>query len=197
MRRVVAVLKNLRPLKVLTAFVASAILFLTQACDSAVATTPNQSREIPHQIVGEQSARPNSNVYVPKGENQLSPYEGGMNNFSDVDPRNQSANVKARAEYLKENAERNVIDESSNVGEVGRRILGKKNENAKDFGDTLREGGERTADKAQKTTSDFIKGTQRGIENIKENTGNAASDLGRNTRNKAAEAGNAIRDAVD
>ncbi|MUH01541.1 hypothetical protein F7734_58505 [Scytonema sp. UIC 10036] len=190
MRRVVAVLKNLRPLKVLTAFVASVILFLTQACNPADATAPRQS-------VGEQSARPNSNVYVPKGENQHSPYEGGMNNFSDVDPRIDSANVKAKSEFLKENAERNVIDESSNIGEVSRRILGKKNENAKDFGDTLREGAQRTADKAQNTSSDFIKGTQRGIENIKDNAGNAASEAGRSARNKAAEAGNAVRDAVD
>lgn len=197
MRRAIAALKTLRPMRVLTAFVASAILFLTQACSSADATAPRQSSEVPRQIVGEQSARPNSNVYVPKGENQLSPYEGGMNNFSDVDPRNQSANVKAKSEYLKENAERNVIDESSNVGEVGRRILGKKNENAKDFGDTLQEGAQRASDKAQKTSSDFVKGTQRGIENIKENSSNAASEAGRNARNKAEETGSAIRDAVD
>lgn len=173
MRRVLAVLKNLRPMKVLTAFVACAILFLTQACNSADATTPPQT-------VGEQSARPNSNVYVPKGENQLSPYEGGMNNFSDVDPRTNSANVKAKSEFLKQNAEQNVIDESSNIGEVGRRILGKKSENAKDFGDTLHEGAQRAGDKAQNTSTDFIKGTQRGIENIKENASNAASDVGRN-----------------
>ncbi|GAA6624325.1 hypothetical protein [Scytonema sp. NUACC26] len=197
MRRAIAAWKNLRPMKVLTAFVASAILFLTQACNSAGATTPNQSGTVPHQIEGEQSARPNSNVYVPKGDNQLSPYEGGMNNYSDVDPRIKSADVKAKSEYLKENAERNVIDESSNIGEVSRRILGKKNENAKDFGDTLQEGAQRTADKAQKTSSDFIKGTQRGIENIKGNTSNAAGEAGRNARNKAEEAGSAIRDAVD
>ncbi len=190
MRKVIAVLKNLRPMKVLTAFVASVIMFLTQACNSADATTPRQ-------IVGEQSARPNSNVYVPKGENKLSPYEGGMNNYSDVDPRINSANVKAKSEFLKENAERNVTDKSSNIGEIGHRILGKTSENAKDFGDTAREGAQRAADKTQNTSSDFIKGTQRGIENIKENTSNAASEAGRNAQGKAEEAGNAVRDAVN
>ncbi|GAB1538452.1 hypothetical protein NUACC21_11140 [Scytonema sp. NUACC21] len=182
MKRVFAVLRNLRPLRILTAFVASITLFLTQACSSADAGTPRQS-------VGEQSARPNSEIYVPKGDNQLSPYEGGMNNYSDVDPRTKGANVKAKAEALKENAEQNVIDETSNIGENTRRILDKKGENLEEIGGNLQRNAQDTADKARSSLTDFARGTKKGINNIQDNASNAGDDLGRNAKG-------AVRDAT-
>lgn len=190
MKKVVALLKNIRPLKLLTVFLAGVFLFVTQACNSGNsvgATTPSQT--VPRQIIGEeQHAAPNSEVYVPKGSNILSPNEGGMNNFSDVDPRRQGASVKAKAEALKQNAEQNVIDETSNIGENTRRILDKKGDNVDQIGKNLQQNAQETADKAKSSATDFARGTSKGIENIKDNTSDAAKGAARNAQGTAEDA---------
>jgi hypothetical protein len=79
-----------------------------------------------------------------------------MNEFSDVDPRTKQAGAAAdKAAALKENAERNVIDQTSNVGENTRRILDKKGENAEDLGKNLRQSAENTKYKAQDTADNL------------------------------------------
>lgn len=186
MKKVVAFLKNIRPLKLLTVFLAGVFLFFTQACNSVTATTPNQAaprQTIPRQTTGEeQLARPNSEVYVPKGDNILSPNEGGMNNFSDVDPRRQGAEVKAKAEALKQNAEQNVIDETANIGETTRRILDKKGDNVEQIGKNLQQNAQETTEKAKSSATDFARGTSKGVENIKDNTSDAAKGVARNAQ---------------
>lgn len=186
MKKVVAFLKNIRPMKLLTVFLAGVFLFFTQACNSVTATTPNQAapgQTVPRQTIGEgQSARPNSEVYVPKGDNILSPNEGGMNNFSDVDPRRQGAEVKAKSEALKQNAEQNLIDQTSNVGENTRRILDKKGDNVEQVGKNLQQNAQETADKAKSSATDFARGTSKGVENIKDNTSDAAKGAARNAQ---------------
>jgi ElaB/YqjD/DUF883 family membrane-anchored ribosome-binding protein len=194
-KKVVALLKNIRPLKLLTVFLAGVFLFVTQACNSGNsvgATTPSQTapaQTVPRQTVGEgQLARPNSEVYVPKGENILSPNEGGMNNFSDIDPRAKGAYIKAKSEELKQNAEQNVIDETSNIGETTRRILDKKGENVEEIGDNLKKNAQETAEKAKSSATDFARGTSKGIENIKDNTSDAAKGVARNAQGAAEDA---------
>ena len=188
MNKFISWVKNIRPVKILTAFVAVTILLFTQACGSQVdATAPaptKKSYETPRNIKGPQSAEPNSEVYVPKGTDATSPYEGGMNNFSDTDPRSKAAKteVKAKAEALKENAERNVIDQTSNVGENTRRILDKKGENVEDVGKNLQRSADYATDKAQESAEDFAKGTKRGVENIQENTKDAAKGAADNVQ---------------
>jgi ElaB/YqjD/DUF883 family membrane-anchored ribosome-binding protein len=188
MNKFMSGLKNIRPLRILTAFVAAIFLLITQACNSADATTPVSST--PHQIEGPQSAEPNSQVYVPKGAKVISPYEGGMNNFSDTDPRSATAKteVKVKAEALKENAEQNLIDQTSNVGENTRRILDKKGDNVEDLGKNLQRQAEYTKSNAEEAADDFAKGTKRGIENIQENTKNAAQGAGQNVQSAAEDA---------
>ncbi len=189
MKKVVALLKNIRPLKLLTVFLAGVFLFFTQACNSVDATTPSQTaprQTVPRQTIGEeQHAAPNSELYVPKGENILSPNEGGMNNFSDVDPRRKGADVKAKAEALKQNAEQNVIDETANIGETSRRILDKKGENVEQIGGNLQKNAQETAEKAKSSATDFVRGTSKGIENIKDNTSDAAKGAARNAQGAA------------
>jgi hypothetical protein len=173
-KKVVALLKNLRPLKLLTAFVAGMILFFTQACNSVAATTPRQT-------VGEQSASPNSETYVPKGTNAFSSQEGGMNNFSDIDPRTNEAKTRAEAEALKENAEQNIQNSSSNVGENVRRVF----EDRGEVGRNLQGRAGDIQEKAQGSAEDFAQRARRGIENIKGNTSDAAQGGVRNLQRSA------------
>nr|WP_248277825.1 hypothetical protein [Brasilonema sp. UFV-L1] len=180
-------LKNIRPIKLLTVVAAGMILFFTQACSSVAATTPRQT-------VGEQSARPNSETYVPKGTNATSDYQGGMNNFSDVDPRTNEAKIKAQAEALEENAQQHLQNSSSNPAENIRRVF----EDRGEVGRNLQEGTGNITEKVQGTAEDFAQGTKRGIENIKGNASDASGAVARNAQDAAEDAKiNAQRSAED
>lgn len=176
MSKVIAWVKNIRPIKILTVFCVGMLLIVTQACGSVTA--------------GEPKAGANSELSVPKGDKILNPYEGGMNNFSDTDPRSKEARteVKAKAEALKQNAEQNVIDQTGTLGENTRRTLDKKGENAADFGKNLQQSAEGTKDKIGNSAENFAEGVQRGIENIKDNTKDAAGDLTINAQRAAEDA---------
>jgi len=191
MSKVIAWVKNIRPIKILTVLCMGVLLIVTQACGSVTA--------------GEPKAGDNSELSVPKGDKVLNPYEGGMNNFSDTDPRSKKAKteVKAKAQALKENAEQNVIDQTGDLGENTRRTLDKKGENAADFAKNLQNNAEGTKDKIGNSAEDFAKGVQRGVENIKDNTQDAAGDLTKsvlraaddastNVQRTAQDAGNAV-----
>jgi hypothetical protein len=153
-------LKKIQVKQILTAFVLGTLLFVTQACSSVDAKSPDSG------------------------------YRGGMNQYSDVDPRSKDAEAAAnlKAKGLKDNAEVNEIDQTGSLGGNTRRTLDKKGENLQDLGKNLKESAGYAADKTQEKAENFSEGTKRGIENIKENTSDA---FGRLTNN----AGDAAEDA--
>ncbi|MBD2606697.1 hypothetical protein H6G81_19700 [Scytonema hofmannii FACHB-248] len=159
MSKVIAWLKNIRPIKILTVLCMGVLLIVTQACGSVNA--------------GEPKAGANSEIAVPKGDKVLNPYEGGMNNFGDTDPRGKE--VKPKAEALKQNAEQNLINKTSSFGEGTP-------------GKNLQQSAEGAKDKIGNTAEDFAKGVQRGVENIKDNTQDAAEDLTKNAQRAADDA---------
>lgn len=181
MKRLISALRNIRPIKILTVFFVGVFLVFAQAC------APTTASEGP--------GGANSEMSVPKGDKVLNQYEGGMNNFSDTDPRSKEArtDVKVKTEELKENAERNVIDQTGNLGENTRRILDKKGENAADFGKNLQKNAEGTADKTANSADNFAKGVKRGIDNIQDNTKDAAKDLGKNVQRTAEDAKTSVQ----
>ncbi|MCC5597710.1 hypothetical protein [Nostoc favosum] len=174
MKKAMNWLKSIRPLKVLTVFFAGIFLFLTQACgDPGVATQPPQ----PEQQSGY------TKRYDPTKDYPLSSPAGGINNFSDVDPRatdEKAANDKADA--LARNAEKRIDEKGvESPGEYVRNFkegtpLGQRGKNL----------GEDIGSSVEEVRKGVVKGTQRGIENLKGNTQNAAED-----------AGNAVKRAVD
>jgi hypothetical protein len=157
MNRVISWVKSIRLGKIITVFLSAILLFVSSACNSSgvLAKTADQVRE-----------------EVPGGA-ATSTYKGGMNDYSDVDPRKDTSGAQAKAKALVDNAERQVIDESDDVGTNTKRILGKKGENARDFGENVKEDAADLANKAGSSARDFIEGTKQGTENIKENTQNA------------------------
>ncbi len=176
MNKVIAWIKKIRLNQILTVFLAGIFLFLTQACNRpTVAGQPPQP-----------STRGNSEISVPKGDKVLNEYQGGMNNFSDVDPRSQGAatRAKAKAEYLKENA-------AQNIQEKGVDSPGQYVENYRQgtpFPERVKNLGEDIGSSAKELTEGVSKGTQRGIENIKGNTEDAARDVSKNVQRGAEDA---------
>ncbi len=189
MNKVISKLKNIRPFKIITVFLAGLFLLVTQACGSVEAKTPTGG--VANPAVGRQSGEPNSEVYVPKGANVTSPYGGGMNNFSDVDPRSKTG-AKAESEALKENAERNI--EQKSVDSLQQ--YGQNYQQGTPLGERVKRIGEDVKSSTEDLTKGAYQGTQRGIENIKNNTKDATGDVSKNLQKSAEDAGDAVNRAV-
>ena len=155
MSKIIAWLKNIRPIKILTVLCMGALLIVTQACGAVNA--------------GEPKAGANSEIAVPKGDKVLNPYEGGMNKFGDTDPR--AKEVKAKAEALKQSAEQNLLDKKGTLGE-----------DTPDLAKNFQQSAEDAKDKIGNNAEDFAKGVQRGVENIKDNAQDAVGDLTTNAQ---------------
>ncbi|MGB6295696.1 MAG: hypothetical protein WBF90_05855 [Rivularia sp. (in: cyanobacteria)] len=195
MKKIFSALRKIQIKQILSAFVLGTLLFVTQACSSVDAKAPDSG------------------------------YQGGMNQYSDVDPRSKGAEAaaKMKAKGLKDNAQVNEIDQTGSLGGNTRRTLDKKGENLKDLGKNVKESAGYAASEVQDSAEDFTEGTKRGIRNIKENTSDAldsltnsagdvaedaklgtkraAKDAKLSTQRAAEDAGNAVqrtlRDAVD
>jgi hypothetical protein len=187
MKKAMTWLKNIRPLKVLTVFLAGIFLFLTQACGApGVATQPPQP----------ENQSPYSKRYDPTKDYPLSSPAGGMNNFSDVDPRGKLDEKAAndRADALAKNAQRNVEQK----GIDSREQYGRNYQQGTPLGERVKNLGEDVGSSADELREGVVKGTQRGFENLKGNTQNAAKDLTKNVQRGAEDAGkNVQRTAED
>lgn len=208
MNKLIAAIKKIRLGQILTTFMAGILLFVSTACNNGPAQAKNpdgvvtgRRQEVP---AGELAVpgKKNPRVEIPGGtatspdSDVVNKFQGGptMNEFSDVDPRAEGLEKAAsqKAQALKEQAERNVIDETGNVGENTKRILDKKGENVDEIGENLKRNAESAQEKAKGTAEDFAKGTSRGTENIKENT----SDALRGANRSASQAAEDVKDSA-
>ncbi|MEH2393295.1 MAG: hypothetical protein V7K21_17120 [Nostoc sp.] len=186
MKKAMNWLKNIRPLKVLTVFLAGMFLFLTQACgDPGTATQPPKP----------EAQSPYSKRYDPTKDYPLSSPAGGINNFSDVDPR--ATDEKAandRGDAMAKNAQKNIDQKGVNSpGEYGQNF-----KEGTPLGERVKNLGEDIGSSAEEVRKGIVKGTQRGIENIKGDTQNAAEDVTKNVQRGAEDAGkNVQRGAED
>ncbi|MEH2346698.1 MAG: hypothetical protein V7K55_01605 [Nostoc sp.] len=186
MKKAMNWLKNIRPLKVLTVLLVGIFLFTAQACGTpGVASQPPQP--------GAQA--PNSQQYDPTKDYPMSSPAGGMNNFSDVDPRakdEKAANDKAEA--LVKNAQKNIEQK----GIDSREQYGRNFQQGTPLGERVKKLGEDIGSSADEVREGLVKGTQRGFDNLKGNTQNATEDLTKNVKRGAEDAGkNVQRGAED
>lgn len=186
MKKIGTWLKNIRPLKVLTVFLAGMFLFLTQACgDPGIATQPPKAdAQSPY------SKRVDSTKNTP-----LSAPAGGINNFSDVDPRAQDEKAaNDRGDALAKNSQKNIEQK----GIDSREQYGENFKQGTSLGERVKNLGEDIGSSAEEVRKGLVKGTQRGIENLKGNTQNAAEDVTKNVQRGADDAGkNVQRTAED
>lgn len=185
MKKAMNWLKNIRPLKVLTVFLAGIFLFLTQACgDPGVATQPPKP----------DAQSPYSKRYDPTKDYPLSSPAGGINNFSDVDPRAKDEKAaNDRGDAMAKNAQRNVEQKGADSPEQ----YGENYKQGTSLGGRVKNLGEDIGSSAEEVRKGLVKGTQRGIENIKGNTQNAAEDVTKNVQRGAEDAGKNVQRTAD
>lgn len=200
MSKIFAWVKKIKLSQIVMTFLAGVLLIVSTACNGSVqATTPGAGtrQEVPSgtQPNGNVTSGKNPRPEVPKEATTNRFEKGTMNEFSDLDPRAKNVEQAAnKAEALKQNAERNVIDQTGNVGENTKRILDKKGENAEDFGKNVQRNAESAKDKLQGTAEDLKRGTQKGTENVKDNTYDATKGLSRGAERTTENAKQAIKE---
>lgn len=212
MNKLIAAIKKIRLGQILTTFMAGILLFVSTACNNGPAQAKNpdgvvtgRRQEVPAGEIAVPGKPKNPRKEIPGGTatspdpGVINTFQGGrstMNEFSDVDPRAEGLEKAAsqKAQALKEQAERNVIDETGNVGENTKRILDKKGENVDEIGENLKRNAESAQEKAKGTAENFAKGTSRGTENIKENTSDALRGANRSASQAAADVKDSAKD---
>lgn len=205
MNRTIVAIKRIKLGKILMAFVAGALLIFNTACSNGPvqAKTPGDPGVQVRQPRQEAPAgnlavpgKPNPRPEVPEdGKNNKTFERGTMNEFSDVQPGTKgldAANRKAKA--LIDNAERNVIDETGDVGETTKRILDKKGQNVEDVGRNLRRSAEGAKEQAKGASKDVTEGLPRETGNIFNSIKDSAQDT---TTNLTKGAKRATEDATD
>jgi hypothetical protein len=144
--------------KAILSFVAIALLVTTTACTGAdLASKTNLDNPPPGKI---------TELYKP-----ITPEVGGMNNYSDVDPRVDTSKVDAKAKRLIDQA-KGLEQKDTNPLEQIKKELDNKGlqERAGDTADSIRES-------AQETAQGVSKGTRKGLANIKENAKSFKDDV--------------------
>jgi hypothetical protein len=149
MNRVITWVKSIRLDRILTAFLASVLLLVSTACNSSkvLAKTADDARkEVPSAAV-------------------TNTYKGGMNDYSDVDPRRDTSEAKAKAKTLVKNAQQNINEKS--VDSPGQYVENYRS--GTPLGERVRRIGEDVSESTGEVVKGAAKGTQKGLQNIKEN----------------------------
>jgi hypothetical protein len=144
--------------KAALSFLAIALLVTTTACNgSDVTAKTNLENPPPGKI---------TSLYKP-----ITPEVGGMNNYSDVDPRVDTSKTDAKADRLIDRA-KGLERKDTNPLEQIKKEFDRKGiqERVGDTADSIRESAEETAE-------GISKGTRKGIANIKENTKSFKDDV--------------------
>jgi gas vesicle protein len=213
MKSFISRIRSIRPVKAIFTCLVGVLLLVSQACGSVSATTPytdtsnsgtktqnpyNNGAKSELKSTNPYKDGANSELRVPKGADINSPYEGGMNNYGDVDPRSKGAidKAKAKAEYLTENAKRNISKDSESFADVKDNAPRNIKENAKDTADNVKS-------KFEDTRSDFSKGLKKGSRNLKDSLDNAGEYIQdqadqniNNAKRNLDNTGDAIKDVV-
>jgi hypothetical protein len=144
--------------KAVLSFLAIALVVTTTACNgSEVASKTNLENPPPGKI---------TELYKP-----ITPEVGGMNNYSDVDPRVDTSKADAKADRLINQAKGLERKDTNPLQQIKQEFDRKGiKQRVGDTADSVRESAEETAD-------GISKGTRKGIANVKENAKSFKDDV--------------------
>jgi hypothetical protein len=150
---------NLKSLyKTFLSILAIALLVTTTACNGTeVAAKTNLDNPPPGKI---------TELYKP-----IAPAVGGMNNYSDVDPRVDTSKADAKAERLINQAKGLERKDTNPLQQI------KKEFDNKGIQERVEDTAESVRQSAQETADGISKGTRKGLANVKENAKSFKDDV--------------------
>ena len=189
MNKVISFFKKIQLQRVLVVFLSGLLLVISTAC-----ANPAQAK-VPSGEPAPYSDRTNG-IPTPKASGEAGSYnnrvseqtelydpiqerKGGMNNFSDVDPRVNTKGVDTKATGLVRNAQEN-IQKVQDPGEFAEEYR-----EGTPFGERVKNIVDRVTDATQNTAEDASKGARRGSENLKDNADTAGNEFSKGARQGA------------
>lgn len=187
MKKLISAIRNIRMSQVLAVCLAGFLMFFSTACSGSAQAKDSAGFQ-------RSSNSPEQGI---SGHRQQS-YKGGMNGYSDVDARYNKGTqdrTATQAKGLVDNAERNVIDQTDDVGTNTRRILDKKGENAENFGQNVKQDTRALGRKTEGTAEELGDAAARGQRNLRRNLEKAGDNVSDRAEEMSDRATNATRDA--
>ncbi len=159
MNKIISAYKRLGLARILSVFLAGVFLLITTACgdsSSLNASPGNTDKVIPNQ----------TELY-----DTIQPREGGMNQYSDTDPRQNTSGVKAKSKAAMDKAKSN-LNRSENPQEFAESF--KKGE---PIGERVENFGEDVGSSVKDFSSNVSEGAKKNFENLQENIKSAPESL--------------------
>jgi hypothetical protein len=172
-------LKSIRIDRIITAFLVGILVFVSTACSGGVlAKTTDQ---IPSSKTADQIREEVPSTAV------TNEYKGGMNEYSDVDPRFNPSGADTKAKGLVDNAKRN-IDEKS-VDSVEQYVENYRSgtplgERVKRIGEDVGEAADNVKEEASKGAKENLQNTKETAKDTAKNATRAADDLADSSKSK-------------
>jgi len=166
-------LRNIRLDRILTAFMVGILMFVSTACSGgAQAKTSDQIKEeVPSSAVTNE-------------------YKGGMNDYSDVDPRRNTTEANTKAKALVDNAKRNTTEKIvDSPQQLGDRVKGVGNK----VGDAVGNIKENASETVGDLKENVSKGTQKNLRQ----TQNLADDARNQAKESARDAAKGVKRAAE
>ncbi len=172
MNKVINSLKNIRLDRILTICLVGLLVLVTTACSGgASAKTADQIRE-----------------EVP-GSAVTNEYKGGINSYSDVDPRQSTQGAEAKAKALVDNAQRNIDEKGIDSPEQ----YVENYTSGTPLPERVRRIGEDVGEAAKNVTEDVSKGAQKNAQQTKA----TAQDTAEKAKSTAQDAAVNTKQATD
>lgn len=172
-------LKNIRIDRIVTAFLVGVLVFVSTACSSGVqAKTADEVREeVPSSAV-------------------TNKYKGGMNDYSDVDPRKNTTEANTKAKALVDNSKKNINEKSVDSLEQ----YGKNYRSGAPIGERVKQIGENAGDTVKNVKENVSKGTQKNLrqaQGLGDDVKDKAIQKKENAKDAVKETGNKVKRAAD
>ena len=206
---IITFLKSKRSSQIIVASLSALFLLVNTAC-----TTPSVSAKGVEgdsaKVVLKNPATKVSSPYrkdtnnVPAGQvtefyDSIQPVEGGMNNYSDVDPRQNTSKVDAKAEKLIKGASHSEAKNVDNPVDAVKKELDKEpipqrlQKFSKDISKSAQKAADRVSDETQRGTNNLSKNTT----SLLDKTQSRAETLGQQAQDKVDNAESAAKQTSD
>ncbi|MGB3695707.1 MAG: DUF6658 family protein [Spirulinaceae cyanobacterium] len=159
MNKIISAYKRLGLARILSVFLAGVFLLITTACGDSSSVNASQgstNKAIPNQ----------TELYET-----IQPREGGMNQYSDTDPRQNTSGMKAKAKATKDQAKTN-LNRSENPEEFAESF-----KNGEPIGERVENLGEDIGSSVKEFSSNVSEGAKKNFENLQENIKSAPESL--------------------
>ncbi|MBE9179940.1 hypothetical protein IQ268_15315 [Oculatella sp. LEGE 06141] len=194
MDNVISFFKRIRLTRVVVALFAGALLLLNTACN------PSSPRVSGEGTYNERVSQ-ETELYRPIQEPQ-----GGMNNYTDTDPRRDTSRAETKARALSREAEQNIqkvqnpgdfaksYREGAPLGERVRNITQGVGEAAEDVKEDITQGSQEGARKVRNASGEIGRNAERAADNAQNNASATGRNVLRNTQRAVEDASDYAQD---